>query len=148
MSPEPDAALALRIIVEDPLPGVALAVQQGQSGIILPSNTTESQVTFDLAVRVGKPQANGQPTFLGHFTQGPPATRFIYITVGQRAGQPSSPWDRRAKVPLAGISKALIAEARSSPGQCLVVRIPGRGKDGSPTCASVKLPPDAWKVTK
>ena len=93
MTPAPDE-LALRIIVEDPLPGVALALQRGPDGIEPPSITTPAQVAFDFLVRVGKPQANGQPTLLGPYTQGPPATRFIYITVGQRAGQPTSPWAR------------------------------------------------------
>ncbi|MBP6670915.1 MAG: hypothetical protein KA180_15785 [Gemmatimonadales bacterium] len=147
MTPAPDE-LALRIIVEDPLPGVALALQRGPDGIEPPSITTPAQVAFDFLVRVGKPQANGQPTLLGPYTQGPPATRFIYITVGQRAGQPTSPWARRAKIPLAGISRTLVAAAQSKPGQRLEARFPGRGKDGSPTCASVKLPPDAWTLAK
>ena len=147
MTPTPDE-LALRIIVEDPLPGVALALQRGPGGFELPSITTPAQVAFDFMVRIGKPRANGQPTFLGPYTQGPPATRFIYITVGQRAGQPTSPWDRRAKIPLAGISTALVAAAQSKCGQRLEVRFSGRGKDGTPTCASVKLPPDAWRLAK
>lgn len=147
MTSAPDD-LALRIIVEDPLPGVALALQRGSDGFELPSIATAAQVAFDFSVRVGQPQANGQPTFLGPYTQGSPATRFIYITVGQRAGQPTSPWDRRAKIPLAGISQALVAAARSKPGQRLEVRFPGRGKDGTPACASVTLPADAWKLVK
>lgn len=146
MPPTPSSELAIRIIVEDPLPGVALALQRGRDAIDPPTTATPTHVTFDFPLRLGKPQSGGKPTFLGPHTQGPPATRFVYVTVGRRAGQATSPWDRRAKVPLAGITGALIAAAQSGRGKRLAVRFAGRGPDGGPTCATVRLAPGAWEV--
>lgn len=146
MPSDPSPELAIRIIVEDPLAGVSVALQRGRDAIALPTTTTSTHLAFDFSVRLGKPQANGQPTFLGPYTQGPPATRFVYITIGRRAGQPTSPWDRRAKVPLAGIPNALITAVLSTPGKRLAVRIPGCGVDGGPICATVRLAASAWEV--
>ena len=68
-------------------------------------------------MRLGTPQADGTPNRLGPLTQGSAATRFVYICVGRRAGQVTSSWDGRVKVPLAGITqaqvKALLAAQRS-----------------------------------
>jgi hypothetical protein len=139
--------LPLRIVVTDRVPGVALALQRGTDEIVPPTSVSQEQVTFDLIVRVDLPASEGRVGFYGPFAQGPPSGRFVYITVGQRAGQPSSPWDRRAKVPLGGITAAQVREALKS-GRMLTVAFAGRGKDGTPTCATVKLAPDSWTVLR
>ena len=136
----------LRIIVDDPVPGVLLRLQRGKDELVRATSETTKQVTFDFTARSGTPLPNGAPNFLGPFTQGPPATRFVYIRVGKSAGQAGTPFDRRAKIPLGGITAAQVATALRTAGSVLEVRIPGRGKDGTPTCASVKLPPGAWKL--
>jgi len=138
--------LSLRIIVTDPVPGVALALQSGPSAIVPPTSVAPTAVTFDLTVEASAPTADGIVVFHGPFTQGPPAARFVYITVGTRAGQPGSPWERRAKIPLGGIGAELVTRAVARPGSVLEVRVGGRGRDGTPVCATVKLAPDAWKV--
>ena len=96
----------------------------------------------------GTPLPDGAPNFLGPYTQGPPALRFVYIRVGRSAGQPDTPFDRRAKIPLGGIGEELLARALKKPGSVLEVHMPGRGKDGTPTCATVRLPPGAWRLTE
>jgi hypothetical protein len=138
--------LRLRITVVDPIPGVWLRLQSGPAELVEASATTPSQTSFDFTVRVGPPRPDGRPNFLGPFVQGPPGGRFVYINAGSRAGQPGTPWDRRAKIPLGDITPEQVADALKSPGSFLEVQYPGRGKDGGPTCASVKLPPDAWVV--
>jgi len=137
----------LRIIVDDPVPGVFLRLQRGRDELVEATDETATQVTFDFTARVGIPLPNGAPNFLGPFTQGPPAVRFVYIRVGKSAGQANTAFDRRAKIPLGGISTELVAKALANPGAVLEVHMPGRGKDGTPTCASVKLPSGAWKLS-
>jgi hypothetical protein len=138
--------IRLRIIVDDPVPGVLLRLQRGKDELVEATRETAKQVTFDFTARTGTPLRNGAPNFLGPFTQGPPAVRFVYIRVGRSAGQPNTPFDRRAKIPLGGISPELLARALESPGSVLEVHMPGRGRDGTPTCATVSLPPGAWRV--
>lgn len=146
MAPDPQPELPLRITVVDPLPGVRLRLQSGRADLVAPTAESPSEVSFDFSVRVGAPLPDGRPNFLGPFTQGPPAGRFVYVNAGQRAGQPGTPWDRRAKIPLGGITAKQVAAVLRSPGACLEVRYPGRGRDGGPTCASVRLAPEAWGI--
>jgi hypothetical protein len=136
--------LPLRIEVRDPVPGVALALQRGRDEVVPPTSATAAAVTFDLSVRVDLPRGDGPVRFYGPFTQGPPGGRFVYVTVGKRARQPRSPWDRRAKVPLGGITAAQVREVLET-GGVLAVAFEGRGKDGTPTCATVKLGEGAWR---
>lgn len=138
--------VSLRIIVDQPLPGVAITLQEGKDGNVPPTHTSATALVFDFAVRLGTPRADGLPNFVGPFAQGPAGGRFIYLGVGQRAGQLSSVWNRRIKVPLGGISDALVQAVRTDARKRLVVHVPGRGRDGSPTAASVRLAPDAWTI--
>lgn len=130
------------------MPGVALAIQTGRDGLEAAVDATARRAVFDFSVRLGTPPAGGALNFLGPYTQGPAATRFVYICVGRRAGQAGTSWDRRAKIPLGGITPALVKALLAAPGSRLAVRFPGRGKDGGPTCATVKLAPDAWKLVR
>jgi len=140
--------LHLRITVVDPVPGVWLRLQSGRAELIEPVVETASEVSFDFTVRVGPPQPDGSPNFLGPCTQGSASERFVYVTAGTRAGQPGTAWNRRAKIPLRGISSKQISAALKEPGTIIEVRYPGRAKDGGPTCASVRLPPDAWVLRR
>jgi hypothetical protein len=97
-------------------------------------------------VRVGSLRPDGYPTLLGPVTQGPPTGRFVYLNSGQRAGQADYCWDRRAKVPLAGITQQLIDRAREQPGARLEARVLGTGLDGGPACATVPLLEGGWRI--
>ena len=138
--------IPLRVVVRDPVPGVVLRLQSGRSDLVSPSSVSDAVVVFDFVVRVTLPEAEGLVGFFGPFTQGPPKERFVYVNAGRHAGQTDSCWDRRAKVPLTGIRPALIRRVLAAPGSVLEVSIAGRGRDGGPVCASVKLAPDAWQV--
>jgi hypothetical protein len=65
----------------------------------------------------------------GPFVQGPPAGRFLYLDIGTAAGQPGSPWSRRLKVPLTGLT---------GDHPAYQTQIPGQARDGGPTCATPK----------
>jgi hypothetical protein len=138
--------IPLRIIVDAPLPGVAIALQQGKDGIVPPTHSSVDSLVFDFTVRLGAVRGDGVPNFVGPFAQGPAGERFVYLAVGQRAGQLNSIWNRRIKVPLGGISQALVDTVLMDARKRLVVHVPGRARDGSPTAASVRLAADAWTV--
>ena len=137
--------LPIRIVVEDPVPGLAIALQRGQAGkavLVLPASRSAEAVVFDLEVAVDGGLPDGQPRLLGPYVQGPPAARFVYLPLGRYAGQADSEWGGRIKVPLSGFGWAEIEAL--SPGARLVARIPGRSPNGGPALASVRLLPPGW----
>lgn len=138
--------LPLRIVMEDPVADVALALQRGAAAraeLVPPADASPHAIAFDLDVVVDGKLPDGGPRLLGPFVQGPPSARFVYLCVGQLAGQPGSMWSRRVKVPLGDLSWTLI-ETRP-PDARLVARIAGRARDGGPACASVPLLPPGWR---
>lgn len=91
-------------------------------------------------------RADGAVVLKGPEVQGPPAGRFVYINAGTYAGGPPSPWSRRAKVPLGGITPPIVQEALASPGAALRAEIHGRARDGGPAAATVPLLGAGWSV--
>jgi hypothetical protein len=69
----------------------------------------------------------------GPFVQGPRRQRFVCIDIGTYAGQADSCWSRRLKVPLDEIPPKFIAA-----GGVLEGRVAGTGRDGGPSCATVR----------
>jgi hypothetical protein len=138
--------LPLRIIVDNPPRGVTFQMQRGRGELIPPIHTTTAALIFEFSVRVGQ-RPTGEPNFLGPFAQGPPSARFVYINSGTLAGQADSCWSRRAKVPLTGITWAMVDRARTG-GGALEAHIQGAGRDGSPVCASVRLREPGWHVER
>jgi len=153
MPATPERLLPLRIVLRRPPAGVAFALQHGASAAGREPELVGAQVAdgrgdlaFACEVRVQR-GSDGAPRFLGPFTQGPPSARFVYLVVGKRAGQPHSPWERRLKVPLAGIGAADVEAALAHPGQALEAAIEGTLPDGSPACATRPLT-GGWRVTQ
>ncbi|WP_296615223.1 DUF5990 family protein [Sphingomonas sp.] len=143
------SALPLRIVVERPVPGVALALRRGASAkatLVGPVHVSTDAHVFDFEVTLHGSNDAGGPRLLGPFVQGPPAARFVYITIGASAGQIGSPWQRRAKVPLGAIDWQSI-EAMA-PGGRLTAHIAGTARDGSPACATVPILPPGWVVKR
>ena len=137
--------LPIRAFIEHPPSGVAWALQLSKgdlSELAAPVRTSPEQLEFEFTIRAECTAAGVR--LLGPGVQGPPTARFFYLNSGTYAGQVGTPYGRRAKVPLAGITTEMVAAFK--PGQTLEVRIPGTGKDGGPTCASVRLPSPGWKV--
>ncbi|MCA1649767.1 MAG: DUF5990 family protein [Acidobacteria bacterium] len=138
-----ETELPLRIAVVDPPAGVRFRLQRGARELEPAVRTTSTALTFEFVVRVGK-RPDGKPNFLGPFAQGPPARRFVYVNSGTHAGQSGSCWTRRAKIPLTDITWALIDEARAKSG-ALETAIAGTGRDGGPTCGTVRRSA-GWRV--
>ena len=139
--------IAMRIVVLRPPPGVTFAMQSGRAELVPPSAESSASITFDFELRVGERVLDAPPRLLGPFAQGPPLGRFVYVNSGKHAGQPASCWDRRAKVPLAGVTWALIDEVLATRGGVLEAQIAGTGRDGGPACATVPLA-QAWRVAR
>jgi Family of unknown function (DUF5990) len=127
--------LTLRIVLVEPPPGVDFGVQKGRGNAyetVQKQRSKSGDLTFEFNVRVQE-GATGLPNFLGPFAQGPPALRFVYLDIGTCAGQTDTPWSRRLKVPLGDISWEMMERAT-----VLEARVPGTGRDGGPTCATVR----------
>lgn len=136
--------LTLHLIVRHPVPGVILRVQRGRGALVPPTAESADAVTFALQVEVDV-RADGRVACRGPEVQGPPAGRFIYVTAGTYAGEGEAVFGRRAKVPLAGLQAAVVAEALARPGVG-VGEIDGRARDGGPAAASVALLGEGWHV--
>jgi len=137
--------VTFRIILLNPTEGVEFGLQKGSGNNY---ETIQKQVAekgnlhfdFTAEVRMGK---DGTYSFYGPFVQGPPAVRFVYIDIGTAAGQRSSAWSRRLKIPLTDISKELLKEVLNGSDILLETTVPGIGRDGGPNCGTVK-PFNGW----
>jgi Family of unknown function (DUF5990) len=137
--------LPIRIVVEEPVPGLAIALQRGHAAkaeLAAPTSRSAQAVVFDLDVTVNGRLADGRPRLLGPCIQGPPDARFVYLCVGKYAGQADSEWGGRVKVPLSDLAWAQIEAL--APGGRLAARIAGRSPKGGPALASVRLLPPGW----
>ena len=139
MAPE----LTLRIIIEQPPPGVDFGLQKGSGSVYETVQKQRSQgknLVFEFQPSIREGVSGGMAALGGPFVQGPPRQRFVYIDIGTCAGQADSCWSRRLKIPLDDIPAKSIRE-----GGVLEARVPGTGRDGGPSCATVK-DFDGWKL--
>jgi len=135
--------LPIRIVVENPLAGVSMLVQDGKDRLLPAAKATSKELIFEFPINVDL--SSGSPNFLGRFAQGLKDARFVYVNSGTYAGEHHSCWSRRAKLSLMSITKQQVEEAIES-GGVIETRFPGVGRDGGPTCASVKGL--EWRVVK
>jgi hypothetical protein len=138
-------SITLRIVVQRPHPEVELRLQCGRAELVPALARSADAATFEFSLEADV-TADGVVRLRGPAAQGPPAARFVYINAGTYAGQPLSPWGRRAKVPLSGVDASLVRECRARPGAVIVGTIDGRGKDGGPAAATVPLLGDGWRL--
>jgi hypothetical protein len=137
-----ESELTLRIIVEGPPKGVDYALQKGSGShyeVVQKQRSTGMDLTFEFQPAVKEDVLDPMRALGGPFVQGPPKQRFVYLDIGTAAGQMDTPWSRRLKVPLDGLTAHVIAA-----GGVLEARVPGTGRDGGPSCATVKEF-DGWK---
>jgi hypothetical protein len=143
-----EAEVPLRIVLVAPPAGVDFGIQEGKGHdytTIHKQRSKDADLSFEFSVTVKDTREDGLPNILGPLAQGPTTGRFVYIDIGKLAGQSGSCWERRIKVPLDGITWDMIEKASTK--MLLEARLPGTGKDGGPSCATVK-PTDGWKVCK
>lgn len=127
----------------DPLPNVAMMVQRGKDELLPPSSKSAGALVFDFELTVDTTET--RPNFLGKYAQGPKTERFVYVNSGTYADQHSC-WGRRAKISLMTITGDQIQAVVTNDSVVLQTEFQGVGRDGGPTCASVKG--IEWKVVK
>jgi len=131
--------VSFRIVIEQPVIGVLHSLQAKDDLPLDPkASQTGEALRFDFAVRV----APGPKFFGDQVRREGPERRFVYIRIGQAAGDPGSPWSRRMKIDIHDIESALLEQAAG--GGVLEITVNGTGKDGTPTCATV--PPTGRRV--
>lgn len=131
-----DTPITLRLTVADPVPGVRYSLQKDDAPFE-PVTATEAPLSFDVQIRLADDNR-----FLGPFVRREgKERRFIYIRIGQSAGDHATALNRRAKIDIHDVPPALLDQARA--GRRLEVVLPGRGKDGTPACATVR-PVKGW----
>lgn len=141
-----DKAIRLRIIIEKPPAGIDYGLQKGRGN---PYETVQTQrsgkrdLVFEFAVSISA----RNDSLTGPFVQGPSGGKFVYVDIGTYAGQQNTPWSRRLKVPLTGITSSMIARVSKDSDAVLETRVAGTGRNGEPNCATVK-PFSGWKVVR
>lgn len=125
--------IALRIVVERPVPGVRHSLQAKDDTPLDPKTSADGEaLAFDLKIRV----APGPKFFGDQIRREGPERRFVYVRVGQSAGDCMSPWSRRMKIDVHDLPTALREAAMRGEG-VLEITVNGTGKDGTPACATV-----------
>jgi len=145
---ETDRELTLRIVLLAPPAGVDFGLQKGRGVAYETVQTQRSNgqdLRFEFCVGVRTVKKGAVSDFRGPFVQGPRGQRFIYIDIGTYAGQANTPWSRRLKIPVTGITADMIKRASADVQTVLETRVPGTGRDGGPNCATVK-PFAGWKL--
>jgi hypothetical protein len=127
--------VAFRVMVDDPLQDVTMQVQRGKDELLAPIEAGAERLVFEFAITIDL--SGDQPNFLGKYAQGPKDARFVYVNSGSYAGMTQTAWNRRAKLSLMSITPKQVDEAVAK-GLIFETSFPGVGKDGGPTCASVK----------
>ena len=134
----PETLITLRLTIADPVSGVHYSLQQKEA-VFDRRIATDAALSFDVPVRL-----TDDGRLLGDFVRREgPTRRFVYIRIGQSAGQAGTTISRRAKIDIHDIPIALLDQARQ--GAVLEAILPGRGKDGTPACAAVR-PTAGWRA--
>lgn len=127
-------AVAMRIVIEQPVPGVRHSLQDKEGGPLDPKVSVAGEpLAFDFTIGV-----EPGPKFFGdQVRREGPQRRFVYIRIGDLAGDPASPWSRRMKIDIHDIAPELLDAAVRGGGR-LALAVNGTGKDGTPACATVR----------
>lgn len=132
--------IRLRIVIENPVPGVMLSLQDKKSQPVDAKLPGKGPVVFEFLIRIA-----AGPKFFGEQVRSEgPERRFVYVAIGAQAGQKGTPWSRRMKIDIHDIPQALLD--RAAKGKTIEGVVNGTGKDGTPACATMTLK-KPWRVT-
>ena len=130
--------IRLRLVIEQPVPGVLHSLQQDDAPLDPKRSKRGEPLSFEFPLRI----APGPKFFGPQVRREGPERRFVYIRIGTSAGDRASPWTRRMKIDIHDIDQALLDQAAQ--GALLIGTIEGTAKDGSPACATIK--PVSWRA--
>ncbi|TZG24741.1 DUF5990 family protein [Sphingomonas montanisoli] len=126
--------VGFRIVIERPVAGVLHSLQAKDDGPLDPKSSKDGEpLSFDFPVRIGP----GPKYFGDQVRREGPERRFVYIRIGDLAGDAASPWSRRMKIDIHDIGSDLIDRAVAGGGVIETV-VDGTGGDGTPACATLK----------
>jgi Family of unknown function (DUF5990) len=130
----------MRLVIESPVPGVAHSLQDKKNQPVdAKVSIAGKPLAFSFSIQVA-----AGPKFYGeHVRSEGPDRRFVYIAIGQQAGQTESCWSRRMKIDIHTIPQAALD--RAAKGKVLEAVIPGTGRDGTPACATI-APLRSWRA--
>ena len=125
--------IRIRIVIEQPVAGVLHSLQEDDRPLDPKRSRAGEPLSFDFPVRVGP-----GPKFFGKQVRPEgPVRRFVYVRIGQSAGDYTSPWSRRMKIDIHDIDQSLLDRAMSGDG-LIELTVNGTAKDGSPACATMR----------
>lgn len=124
--------ITIRIIIDRPVPGVLHSLQSKDNLPLDPKRSIAGEpLSFDVPIRI----APGPKFFGDQIRREGPTRRFIYIRVGQSAGDHASSWSRRMKIDIHNLAIDLLDQAAG--GAIIELTVDGTAKDGTPACATV-----------
>ncbi|HEV7692985.1 MAG TPA: DUF5990 family protein [Hyphomonadaceae bacterium] len=141
MSKGAESNVTLRLSVLTPPKGVAHSLQDKDNTPVDVRISTGKTLVFEIPVRLEEGKAGWR--FLGDYVRTEGKTRrFVYICIGDLAGQKDSCWSRRAKVDLPEITPAMIKKVKAGHLD-LNGAYEGTDGKGGPACATVN---PTWSV--
>lgn len=124
----------MRIVIENPVAGVLHSLQSKDGHPLDPKRARAGEaLAFEFPVRV----AAGPKFFGDQVRREGPVRRFVYVRIGQSAGDSASPWTRRMKIDIHDLEPGLLERAIAEEG-VVEIAVDGTGKDGTPACATVR----------
>lgn len=126
--------IRMRIVIEDPVVGVLHSLQAKDDAPLDPKRSQAGEaLRFDFPIRI----APGPKFFGDQVRREGPLRRFVYIRIGQYAGDAASPWARRMKIDIHDLDQDLLDRAAQG-GGIVETTVLGTDRDGSPACATVR----------
>jgi len=125
--------IRMRIVIEQPVAGVLHSLQAKDDSPLDPKSSHAGEpLIFDFPIRM----APGPKFFGDQVRREGPARRFVYIRVGQYAGDASSPGARRMKIDIHDLEQDLLD--RAGEGGIIEMTVVGTDREGAPACATVR----------
>ncbi|KPF82015.1 hypothetical protein IP78_04535 [Brevundimonas sp. AAP58] len=124
--------LTLRLTLVDPVQGLHYSLQDPKNVPVDIRVSGGGPLSFDVPAKIRPDGKLGGPFVRRERKE----RRFVYIAIAGQAGQTDAAGQRisrRAKIDVHDIPADLLR-----PGATLEARLPGRGKDGTPACATVR----------
>ena len=138
--------IPIEITLVSPPNGVLYALQKGKDVRLAHQRSDGTNLDFHLTLTLAGQLDSGAPRFTGPFAQGSADERFVYINIGASAGDHLSPWSRRAKIHISGITWEMVEQVQEKPGSSIHARFAGTDKKGEPTCASLRPIDGGWEL--
>jgi hypothetical protein len=127
--------IPLRIVIEQPVVGVLHSLQAKDDGPLDPKRSASGEpLAFDFPVRI----APGPKFFGDQVRREGPERRFVYIRIGQSAGDHMSPFGGRMKIDIHDIEPALLDRAAKGEG-IVEMTVIGTSAKGGPAYATVRV---------